>query len=236
LSALAEATRRQREAIHGLVSALLARGCRVHPTGFARIDPAVFGAAPRPVAVRALARLIASIGGSPYPPAQDKVVRLCARVLDEAKPKAATLGRCRLIPSGDGKGGDGMLVCREVRGLPEPAMVTAAPAILWDGRFQLRFADRRKWEPTTLRLMALGQLGSSSDWRRRVAERQPKALLDSIPGAVLASMPALIDDEGVVHVPHLRPQSSCHAGQETRIAEVAFRPVLPLSAGGQFLV
>jgi tRNA(Ile)-lysidine synthase len=83
--------------------------------------------APGPIDKRALAHLIATIGGGIRPPSLARVEALAA------SPGPATLGGVRLTAAG--KLGPGLLLLRE-----EGAMQAAIPAIpgaIWDGRFRL---------------------------------------------------------------------------------------------------
>ncbi|MFQ5766208.1 MAG: tRNA lysidine(34) synthetase TilS, partial [Rhodospirillales bacterium] len=59
---------RARQALEASASALLARAARVHPAGFARLDREPLAAVPDEVGLRALARVLAAVGGRPHRP------------------------------------------------------------------------------------------------------------------------------------------------------------------------
>ncbi|MSP79511.1 MAG: tRNA lysidine(34) synthetase TilS, partial [Rhodospirillales bacterium] len=82
VESLAAAARRfadVRVALEAATAALLARGVRVHPAGFAVLALSEFRAAPAEIAARALARALAAVGGRAYPPALDKAARILAQ-------------------------------------------------------------------------------------------------------------------------------------------------------------
>lgn len=100
------------------VAARLAAGCRLHESGFARLDLAALGT--DATAAAALGALIRVLGGGAHGPSAAAVGGLLAR-------GAGTLGGVRLRRDG--------LLLREAAALA-PAIGATAGA-LWDGRFRL---------------------------------------------------------------------------------------------------
>ncbi|KQZ14672.1 tRNA(Ile)-lysidine synthetase [Mesorhizobium sp. Root554] len=103
-----------------------------HPTpGLLRLDPA-FAADNDDAVVYALRILLATVGGSPFLPDGARVAALLHRL--RAGPLRATLSRS-VIDSRRA----GIFIFREARSLPAP--VTAAGAMLWDGRRHITFGN-----------------------------------------------------------------------------------------------
>jgi tRNA(Ile)-lysidine synthase len=138
---------RARRALEGEVARLLARAAWLHPAGFAWLDPAALAGAPDEVALRALAALVACVGGSPYPPRLDGTERLLAE-LRQGLAAGRTLGGCRVLPR-RGR----VLLCREAEAVAAPVAAAPGARVHWDGRFVLRLPAAA---PADLRLGALG--------------------------------------------------------------------------------
>lgn len=105
------------------IAAFLAAHAQIRPEGFALLDAA---SAP-PAALGALIRMV---GGAKYPPRQEALMRLGAKL------RPATLGGVRILPAG--RLGPGWLLAREPAACA--ASVPAAAGALWDGRFCLEAA------------------------------------------------------------------------------------------------
>ncbi len=127
--------RRARAAIDADVAALIEGGAELSPWGYALAKPASFAAAPREVALRALARLIEALGGGEYPPRFEQTeLVLDWLVSHKATPKGRTLGGCRLAHRDDKT----VLIARE-----EAALAKEDPVLhlepgesgLWDRRY-----------------------------------------------------------------------------------------------------
>lgn len=226
---LAAAARRfadVRIALEAATAALLARGARVHPAGFAVLSLAELRAAPAEIAARALARALAAVGGRTHPPALDKVASLLRAVSarSESRGNVAALSGC-VAELRLGSEGAELLLRRESRGLPAPEPVAATVRRGWDGRFDLAVPSG----PNSLVLAPLGEEG----WLE-IARAAP-ALRDSpIPRPVRAVLPAFSDAEGVARVPHL---GYARPGTEPWLmaAEAVFRPRRPLADPGFFV-
>jgi tRNA(Ile)-lysidine synthase len=241
VAALAAAAR---QATGEAVAALLAAAVSLHPAGFARVDRTVLAATPLFLVRRALARLLACIGGRRWRPGERAVDRL-AEVISGGGPVAETLGGCRI--AGDGLGHP-LLVCREARNLPPslPLPATGDPPshpdrrreTPWDGRFTL-CSTVPPAIAATLRLEPLGKRRAEALASRRL----PAA--SGIPAAAWPSLPCLAEAGGdgqgeerclarVVLVPHLgyrRGDASLHPDHGLRLH---FHPCWPLSGGGHF--
>jgi tRNA(Ile)-lysidine synthase len=225
LAAMARRMGRARISLERAASALLARCCRMHPAGYARIDVVAMAAAPAEVSLRALARTLLCVGGRSYEPGTEKLKRLYARMVVDREKFSGTLGGCRLIGT-DG----GFLVCRETRGLPEPVVVASGDRLIWDGRFAVGFATAGGGAEKDIRLLPLGANGWSE-----VVGAWPDLRRHSVPRPAALSLPAFADDEGILNVPHLRYRRAGGDAREVEFVVAAFRPINAASGAGYFL-
>lgn len=171
LAAAAAASRRARARGEAIVADWLAERVSLRPEGFAVLSDGTMAPA-------ALAALIQTVAGAPYPPATRSVTTLAAA------PGPATLAGVRLLPAG--RMGPGWLVVREAAAMGAP--VPAAAGAVWDGRFRLA-ADAAVPRGATL-----GALGADASGLRRASP---------LPAAVLRTLPALRQGERLLAVPHL---------------------------------
>ena len=217
---------RARQALEAAASELLARSLRAHPAGFAVLLYTPLEAAADEISLRALARVVAAIGGRDYGPRLDRLERLHQDVLMNRTKTAATLGGCRILMN-DGK----LLVCRETRGLPAPLDVIPGERLIWDRRFIIRFggvgaAGRRQ--------MPLGEQG----WAEIVGCR-PDLRHGPVPGPARPSLPALFDQFGVYSVPYLgfrrEMDTGPKASQGPNFEKIRFSPPNSFSSTGFFL-
>jgi tRNA(Ile)-lysidine synthase len=200
---------RARAALEAGVATLLARTALVHPAGFVRLDPAALMAAPEEIGLRALAAVLALVGGASYTPRLERLERLY-RALPGGIGAGRTLGGCRILPQ-RGR----LLVCREPAAVAPPVAALPGGAVHWDGRFCL-------YLPTTAPPgLSLGALGAAR-----------LAVLPAWPAAARAGLPALSDGRGVLAVPALGYVREGAEGGWLAAARLFFRPSRPLSGSG----
>lgn len=210
-----------RAALEEATAALLARALALDPRGFAMLDRPLVAAAPAEIAVRALARVVATIGGKEALPRRDAVARLHAGLIaGSGANSGATLGGCH-VSARAGR----VLVCRELRGVAETALVPG-DRILWDGRFAVEAAAADL--PDGLRIAPLGAAG----WAEVVAAARARAA-DPAPVPARATLPALFDRFGLLAAPPLGYRRDGPQGPE--IARISFRPRHSLSGAGFFV-
>ena len=77
-------------------NAFLAHGVRVHPAGFAVLDPKILSAVPDELAERLLAAATTTIGGTSYSPRRKSVARLRGLLAGNG-PRGHAVGGCRFI-------------------------------------------------------------------------------------------------------------------------------------------
>lgn len=166
----------QRRLLDDFTADLLARAVMLSPFGFAEVDLAELRTAPEALALRALGRVLISVGGGDHPPPGDSLRRLTAR-LRAGQTAGATLGGCVIRPR-DGAGdedGTKAVIFREAALLPPPLPLRPGERLLWDGRFSV-------------------ELAADAATGLRVAPQGPgKGKIPGVPAAAAAALPALID-------------------------------------------
>ncbi len=173
--------RRQRALRQQADAAALAGSASMRPGGFALLPPGL-------VPAGALAGLIRAVGAGSYPPPPAAIEEMLRR------PCACTLAGTRLMPAG--RLGAGWVLLRE-QGLIGPDL-DAAPGTLWDRRYRLASNPDRRTDLAGLVMSAVG--ADQAALRAGSGRCAPAAAL---PGAVVASLPALRRAGRLVAVPHL---------------------------------
>jgi tRNA(Ile)-lysidine synthase len=209
----------------------IAASCRPSPFGHVVVDAAGLAADGPEVAARLLVRVLAMVGGRPWPPGEAAASRLFAVVASARHGPVGTLGGCVVTVTEEG-----ILVCRERRNLPSPRPVSRhdfgprgqGEIAAWDGRFRIRWQIAEAACPPALAVRCLGDSGV----RQWSEHTQPPPA--RVPRAVLATLPALFAGEDLVAVPFGDRQGS---GTQRRVEafEVAFRPRWNLAGHGYFL-
>ena len=225
LSHLAARMARKRVGRDLAVARVVADCVSFHPAGFATIDAARLATAPGTVSLAALQNVIACVGGRAYPPALTKVQRILARVIMRPEAAGGTLGGCRVFWLNKR-----ILVCREARNLPEPLSVQADEVLMWDQRFLIRFTPIHGGEagPAWIRPLRKMEL-------RWLAAMCPHIGHHPIPEPARAALPVLLDEAGIVSVPHLGYRREGGRMPMGDFANVKFRPANPLAGAGCFL-
>lgn len=155
--------------------------------GVARMDRVAWRALARDLRTPALARIALAVGARPYGPATVALDRL-AGALDGPPPLAMTLGGCFWRA-----GHAHVTVTREARNLPPRTSLAAGVPLLWDGRFLLRAGEGA--DAVVVPVAALADTaGTGITGRRRVL---------GLSAAATSVLPAILDLEGLVAVPHL---------------------------------
>lgn len=215
LSATAARLARARLALETAVAALLGQAVILDRAGYARIEAERLVAAPEEIGLRALAAVIATVGGAEFPPRLERLERLY-RLLPTGLEGGRTLGGCRILPRRAG-----LLVCREPAAMAAPAVAQPGATTRWDGRFALSLPVAA---PSGLSLGAMGdELGA--------VVAAVGALAQRFPTAARAGLPAIRDAKGVVAVPSLG--YFCRwDGKADSSFRLDFRPTRPLMRAG----
>lgn len=124
LAATADRLGRARAAQESAVAAVLAAAVDLHhDLGFAALDPDPLLAAPEEVGLRALAAVLACVGGGAYAPRLESLEGAYGRLGQEP----LTVAGCRIV-----RRGGGWIVCREAGRAAAPVPLAAGA---WDGRW-----------------------------------------------------------------------------------------------------
>lgn len=218
-AAAIERAGRARVAREAALAALLARHVAIHPEGWARVDPALFAAAPGGLGPAALASIVTTVGGGAYAPRGERVARLHAELAAGPPRRARTLGGCILALRGGA-----IVVAREAGTVAPPVEAEPGREVVWDGRFAVALpADL----PPGMRVGAL----SAAGWRQVVSRY--KALRScAVPALVRGSLPALWHLDDVLAVPHLFYRRQDQGADSFSAVYVRFRPRHALADAG----
>lgn len=211
LAATAAKLGRARAALETETAALLAVAAAIHPEGFVRLDWPALMRAPAELARRALARCVMAVGGAPYPPRSERLDRLFLALAADPAGAGRTLGGCRVLAC-DGR----LLLCREAAAARQRLPLPGRRPVTWDGRFLVPPARAFGLPAGRVTVARLGGAG----WRA-IRAAEPALAHRPVPAAVRPSLPALIDPDGVLAVPHLgytRRDAAAYTAREIRFA------------------
>lgn len=197
----------------------LSEAVNVYPAGYAELDIEALRGVGEDLVLRALARVLTTIGGEDYPPRFERLQGLAGRVF-LTDFRGATLGGCRVLR----KRGQ-LLVVREAARMPRTRL-EPGQSLIWDQRFDVRLGRRTAPQRSTLTLRPLGSDGSAAV-RKYVGKS--KAWL-SLAGPARQALPALFDRHGPLEVPHLGYRRGARRGHY--LAKCLFRPKNSLTNAG----
>jgi len=223
LAATAGRLGRVRAVLEADTAALLARAVAAHPAGFCHLSLQELIAAPADIALRALARILVTIGGQAYPPRHERLERLYDNLVTGSISGGWTLAGCRITPRRDG-----IVVCREPGRME--AAVHAAPntTVPWDRRYKVDFG--RAADANARVDARLGPL-TTGGWAE-IAKLAPTVRGTAIPPTVRPTLPTLRDRHGVICVPHLHYGRSGGPPASLTLRAVRFEPARPLAGAG----
>ncbi|MBB4303021.1 tRNA(Ile)-lysidine synthase [Rhodobium orientis] len=188
LAATARRMRKASDALEADALSRLAAFARFHPGGFGALDPAAFADCPEEIALRLVARLLTAVGGTVYPPRQERLEALveAIRSRDDGRRLKRTLAGV-VVEARRGR----LWFYREAgrEGMPEIPLLPGEKAI-WDHRFKVTLAAGAGTPVVVGPLGPDGRavLGLTS------AEGMPAAALETMPAAFaagrLAAVPA----------------------------------------------
>jgi len=219
---------RVRAALEEECARLLAAAVELRPEGYALCEPALFRAAPEEIALRALASLIQSLGGSTHTPRLERLTRLYRALLGRPLPAPRTLGGCRILAAPGRRWRGRLLICREWRRAGPAIALAPGASAEWDGRFRLRLERHLPRLSGPLSLAALGEAG----WAELAAKR-PDLRATALPAAVRPSLPALRDLDGLLAVPHLQYGRGQDQAASLYVRALIFHPARALAGAGR---
>ena len=213
-----------RAALDRLCSDLLADCAHPSPAGFVTLNPDLWRRVPPALALRALACIVSTVSGTPYPPRQERLERVASRLLGDDV-KARTLGGCRVVPQRDGR----LLVCREPSAASEVLPLAPGENTLWDGRFVVSLGRSAGAGPFLVRRLGTDGLAQA---RAMARETGMPLKTDCIPAPARPALPALFDLDGPLAAPHLgfRRTLPQYKGESAEFS-ASFRPARPLAPG-----
>jgi len=223
LAATARRLGRAREALEGETARLLAAAVELSPAGYALLDPALLAAAAEEIGLRALARIIQTLGGGGYAPRLERLARLYRAIVEQGLPAPRTLGGCRILQA-PGRLRGRLLVCREWRQVEAEIALRPGQSATWDGRFRLSLGQRLPHASGPLRVGALGEAGSAL-----LAARTAALRANPLPAAVRPSLPALRDLDGLLAVPHLHYGRGSEEAASLYVRTLIFHPARALA-------
>jgi tRNA(Ile)-lysidine synthase len=178
--------RRARAALDAAAGDFLARHAETSAAGYAAIDLASLFGASEEIALRALSRLIATVGGGADPVRLAKLEMLLAALKDEPL-KAHTLARCRMVPR-SGR----LLIFREMRKEGLPVLdLRPGERTLWDNRFRIELGAGAG---TGITVRALGEAGL-------LVLKAREALPPSVPRGAARTLPSCWRGETLLGLP-----------------------------------
>ncbi|BAI71625.1 cell cycle protein [Azospirillum sp. B510] len=186
LSEVARRAGRARAALEQATAALLADAATIHAEGWITLARGPLSAAPAEIALRALGRTLAVVGGAAAHPVRDEALERLLGTL--AAGRGGTLGGC-VVRHRRGA----IMIAREPAAVTERLTVPPGGRVLWDGRFDLWLSPR--WNrPVTV--AALGAAG----WREWVA-RPAAGRPPDLPVPVRESLPSLWSGTELLDLP-----------------------------------
>lgn len=212
---------RARAALDEAARDILVRAAALFPAGYCRLDPTPFASAPEDVRLRALSRILMTVGGRIYPPRLASLEALAASLDADEFMGGRTLQGCRILPASGGRRSARfrLLVVREAALATETLTLACGDAVLWDNRFRVARAGEQGLAQSVRRL---GRDGLT------LARRFAPKLGEDVPAPARPSLPSLWDDRGPLAIPHLgftRPGAERVAAGFSAI----FTPLRPLS-------
>lgn len=193
------------------LAAFIAEHGRLAAAGYAAVDRSAFAALPEPLGRRLLRDLLRCVGGRDHPSRGDRLDRLYgALARDDARP--ATLAGCRIW----NREGD-LWFAREPSRSPPVCTLRPGGSLLWDGRFEARWRGE-----LPVRIAMLGEAG----WRRWRRGASPSGRESDLPHAVRLTLPAAVDLDGGLFVPHLSTDNPREWSISGGILELRFRPTV----------
>jgi len=188
LALAAGALLRARRALDDAICDCLADCASLDGLGVAHVDIGPLMAASEEVRLRSIARLLRTVGGDPYTPRLERLERLVAALADGTLGRGRTLAGCRIVPEGNA----GIRLFREAASIG-PDMPLPSDDFLWDRRFRITVSGGVPLD---------GLMVGAVNAERAAAVRETTGW-SGVRGAVRATLPAILDDKGLVAAPLL---------------------------------
>jgi len=221
LGRLAAAMAVARATLDRFAAAWMAAHADVRAAGDLRLDRAALLAAAPTLRHRLVDHALRAVGGAAYPARGARLARLLEWIAAAGSGSSVrTLGGCRVTCDG----GE-VLIVRDWRGAAPPVVVGPRDTGRWDGRFDI---DNPTDAP--VRVGVCGEEGWRR-WRRRTAGTPAAATPAGLPAvshAARLALPAVVDLDGGIVLPHLVPSALTPSGWVGDAVRIRFRPSVSL--------
>ncbi|MGZ5850527.1 MAG: tRNA lysidine(34) synthetase TilS, partial [Methyloceanibacter sp.] len=196
LAATAKLLRRARDTLEQTTAEFLVGAATPFAEGYVLLDRTALRSAPAEIASRAVARLVAAVGGLAYSPRRERTEALLASLLAPSRPPRAgtsdsvlgTLGGVLVVANAAGS----LLFLREPSAVAPPITIDGPGAYFWDGRFRLTV--RRSVVASRGETVVIGAMGAAG--AREFMAKSKGGIgkyLDVLPRRVRETLPALLD-------------------------------------------
>ncbi len=181
VAATAHRMQRARAALEHATNELLRTSVHIDPAGFARVLREPVAAAPEEIALRALSRVLMTVGAREYPARMQRLENLYGWLMQGAKSGGRTLSGCRVVAgSGD------VIIAREPAAIGPEVRLQAGERGYWDGRFYVQLADGVACDRLSLAVRAV-----AADGVRQVMLANVKPPYNAMPRMAYRTTPGL---------------------------------------------
>lgn len=196
VSLAAKSLTRAKDAITIDIAKALAHSVSISPLGVAVIDTQALLTYPDDIQLRALSRIVQTIGGADYTPRLDRLTRLLQSMKgSNMAMRADDTGKGRTLAGCCIRGQNGgHRIIREAAAIAPDQPVTA-PNMLWDRRFYLQLPEAMVQTETYI-----GRL-TQERWQA-LKKICPTATTQGIPADVRCTLPVIWDILGIMMAPH----------------------------------
>ncbi len=202
LAATAQRMARARAALDQATDALLRSAIRLEPSGFCVLSREKIIAAPAEIGLRALSRVLMTVGAQEYPPRLARLERLYDWLVRGAAGGGRTLSGCCIVP---GKVGvSGIIVVREPAAMGPELLLKPGEERLWDGRFRVILAAQSNADNADMDryfVRAVGDAGLRQVRQERLSGLQPRLIFP--PRMACLTTPGLWLGESLIAAPLL---------------------------------
>ena len=203
-----------RAALEDAVADVLARTCEIFPEGYCLLDWDTLVMSPLDIRHRALARIMACIGGNSYTPRYKNLRNLDNILATESLGGGRTLAGCRIL-----RWKSKLLICREPSAIQNA--VKANGTVSWDGRYRIKVSGA----PDGVVICKLGTVRLATS-----GGLLEKALIQKIPAAVRPSLPTLWRGEQLL-TPHFTGSKDIEIENSSDYrVQITFAPRNPLTS------
>jgi tRNA(Ile)-lysidine synthase len=211
-----------RAALEDAVANALAQTCVIFPEGYGLLDWEALSVTPLDIRHRALARIVACIGGNPYTPRYKRLQNLDDMLMTGNLRGGRTLAGCRIL-----RRKSKLLICREPSAIRDvlDARGNARGNNFWDGRYRIQLNSA----PNGVVVKKLGNVSLAFLGASLGAESK-RALIRNIPPAVRPGLPAFWRGDRLLAAPYIGCGNKVFGNLDHYGAKITFAPRNPLTS------